>query len=67
MTPISIVRGRPDDDELAAVVAALAVAVKRGTAAARQAAGRSSRWRHELRAGPLQTGPDAWRRSTSTR
>ena len=73
MTPpdVRVVRGEPDDDELAALVAGLAA----GSAAGRdhhpvaddEAAGAGRRrWRAAVHPGqePLRPGHDAWRWST---
>jgi len=57
--PLRIVKGHPDDDELAAIVTALAIVSARRNISAD--AEPSSRWRSSLRHGPLPKGPAAWR------
>ncbi|MCL3862430.1 acyl-CoA carboxylase epsilon subunit [Actinotalea sp. K2] len=73
MTPpdVQVVRGAPDDDELAALVAGLAANAANGHDQARghdhEEAARSGhrRWRDGAeRLAPLTPGPDAWRWST---
>lgn len=63
MTALRVVRGTPDDEELAAVVAALAVVSARPAGQPREdAPGQPTPWRVALRSGPPGRGPDAWRR-----
>ena len=69
MTTLRVVRGNPDDDELAALVAALAIVAERrvDSVAARRFEGTGSpglsRWRAALRNGPLPKDDGAWRRA----
>ncbi len=58
----SVVRGNPTEEELAALVALLALRSRAGdTGPATRASGWSSYWR-SVRA-PVAPGPDAWRMS----
>ena len=75
MTSLRVVKGGPDDDELAAVVAAFTILAGRRSAAGRReaAAARNAAatwaWRRALRtgghapAGVRASGPDDWRTS----
>lgn len=58
---LRVVLGNPDDEELAAVVAALAVVAARPVEKGRPRGG--SLWRAALRNGPLPKGADAWRKA----
>ncbi len=60
---VDVLRGRPEDDEVVALVAALAVLRRRAASGGDVADDpASSRWRYGagLRA-PMPSGPDAWR------
>jgi hypothetical protein len=61
MTALRVVKGNPDDDELAAVVAALAVVAARPVEKGTSRGGSS--WRMALRRNPLPKGAGAWRRA----
>ena len=62
---VAVVRGEPDDLELAALVAGLAAGLSSGPAPAPEGddAAARSRWRGAARPGPapLTPGPDAWK------
>lgn len=69
---LRIVRGTPDDEELAALTAVLAAAATRTGAApgtADDATARRSEWaaRHRLVRQPLRHAPGAWRASAFPR
>jgi hypothetical protein len=59
---VRVVKGTPDDDEIAALVAAFAV-VRSRSAKDIGGVARSPRWRAEHRTGPLPRGAGAWARS----
>jgi hypothetical protein len=59
MTTLRVVKGTPDDDELAAIVAALLVVAGRRPEKPRPA--RPAGWRAALPPGPPPRGPGAWR------
>jgi hypothetical protein len=59
---LRIVRGEPDDEELAALIGALAL-VRRPTPASRVPRSAWSMRASQLHAGQLHAGPNAWRNS----
>jgi hypothetical protein len=59
--PLRVVKGTPDDEELAALVAALAVVAARPVE--ERASRGGSSWRAALRHRPLSKGDGAWRRA----
>ena len=73
MTPdVRVVRGEPDDDELAALVAGLAASTPAGEhhhETLAEVGTERRRWREGARAltDPLTPGPDAWRWSSGPR
>ena len=73
MTPdVRVVRGAPDDDELAALVAGLAASTppeEHPHEALTESWTERRRWREGARTltNPLTPGPDAWRWSTGPR
>jgi len=58
---LRVVKGTPDDEELAALVAALAIVAARGGEESASRGGSS--WRAALRRGRLPKGEGAWRRA----
>jgi hypothetical protein len=64
-----VVRGEPDDHELAALTAVLAAAASAGAAAAGDKPARRGAWldRHAQLRRPLHPGPHAWKNSTLPR
>ena len=61
-----VVRGEPDDAELAALTVVLAAAASAGPAASSGGTRRTSQWtdREAMLRRPLHPGPGAWRAST---